>query len=965
MLICIFVNPSQGDDTDLFTVRVDPNVLIIMDNSGSMNEVIYHSSYNPLTIYSGAYTNGSIYVFYYSSYEKIDFTANGRTAGLLYGPGDDGSGVRYNGNYLNWIFWHATETERNNLPQKTRIQVAREVLDRLIRETTGVRFGLMQFDTDTTDHGGMLLAECGATTATLLTGVSNLRARTWTPLSETMIEAWEYFTGSNNSFYRGATYNSPIQYYCQKNFIILITDGEPTRDWTFPSWVLPAIAGQYDPTLQPGNSNNPFYLDGVAWYLNQNDARNDLSGRQNVITYAIGFAIDHPLLNRTANMGGGLYFTAHNADQLMAELQKVIMDIADKSFSYTSPTVPAVRTQHENYVYLTSFEPTERPFWRGYLSAHHLNLNGSLGGEIWEANDQLRNLSSSNRRIYTFAGGSLTPFTSANISKEILGVSTDAEKDTLIAHIRGVDVYDIDPIDGISNVDRRWKLGDIFHSNPVIVGSPSKTYRDAGFSGPGGFYNEHRKRTRIIIAGANDGMLHAFNAGNWSESLGAHDEGTGMEEWAFIPPSLLGNLKSMVTNHTYFVDSSPKVADVWFYSSPTDTTKTKDEWKTVLICGLRKGGKHYFALDITDTKNPIFLWEFPNPSDPRITNYSGFLNETLGQSWSEPAIGKVKIEIGTELYERWVAFLGGGFDPSERRDRDATIGRGFYVIDIKTGCILKEFTGLSGMQSALAAPPSAVDLDGDGFIDKVYIGDLGGRLWVFDVSFNPTTKKSDSQWNGKILFQAPGASAEKHSIYYQPAVAFDRFRIPWVYFGTGDRENPHDTSNPPERFYAVMDDGLGPYPRTEEDLKDVTSVNTFTQDPAKKGWFIRLEKGDGRHEKVLARPAVFNRLVYFTTYSYKDFNDPCRVEGDARLYILEYLSGGGAFLVDDYTDFLKPPSHRYEVIGEGIPSPPVITVDHKGEAIVIVGTTSGEVFARKAFSPVTNKELLYWREVVR
>lgn len=955
MVSFLMVPPLQGDDSVLFSVRVDPNVLIIMDNSGSMNEVIYHSNYDPYRNYSGDYVKGRIYRFYNSSYQKMNFTSNGRTAGLLYGPGDDNTGVRYDGNYLNWIFWHANESERNNLPQKTRIQVAREVLEQLIQNTTGVRFGLMQFDTVTTDHGGMLLAECGSPTAALLNGVRNLSATTWTPLSETMIEAWEYFSGSNRSYYRNAKYNSPIQYYCQKNFIILITDGEPTRDWTFPDWVLPAIAGQYDTTPQSGNSNYPYYLDGVAWYLNNSDARNNLSGQQNITTYTIGFGIDHPLLMRTAKKGGGFYFTAHDADQLMAELEKTLLDIADRSFSFTSPTVPAVRTHHENYVYLASFEPSEKPFWRGFLSAHPLNPDGTIGKAEWEANEKLRAVSSADRKIYTFLGGSMKNFTSANITKEILGVNDDLTRDRLVAHIRGVDVYDIDPVDGNSNVDRRSKLGDIFHSNPVIVGSPSKTFRDGGFSGPGGFYEEHKKRTRVIIVGANDGMLHAFNAGNWKESStpkdAGHDEGTGEEEWAFIPPSILGNLKSMINRHTYFVDSSPKVADVWFYDSPTDTTKTKEEWRTVLISGLRKGGKHYFALDITDTKNPKYLWEFTDPE--------------MGESWSEPAIGRVKVEVGGELYERWVAFIGGGFDPTETKDRNAVVGRGFFVIDIKTGHIIKRFTGLSGMTSCFPASPTAVDLNGDGYIDRVYIGDLSGKMWVFDVSFNSVDKKSDSRWDGKILFQAPASKTEKHPIFYQPAVAFDRFRIPWVYFGTGDRENPHDTSNPPERFYAIRDDGIGTHPLKEEDLKDVTGINTFTQDNTKKGWYIKLTRESGIHEKVLSKPAVFNRLVYFTTYRFKGSNDPCKVVGDAILYILEYLSGGGAFLVDHLTDLLGQPSHRSEVIGEGIPSPPVITIDSKGEAIVIVGTTSGEVFSRKAFSPPTNKELLYWREVVR
>ena len=226
------------------------------------------------------------------------------------------------------------------------------------------------------------------------------------------------------------------------------------------------------------------------------------------------------------------------------------------------------------------------------------------------------------------------------------------------------------------------------------------------------------------------------------------------------------------------------------------------------------------------------------------------------------------------------------------------------------------------------------------------------------------SSKNITDWDGKRLFAAPAVGAEKHPIYYQPAVAFDRYRIPWVYFGTGDRENPKDTSNPPERFYAIKDNGLENYPRTETDLKDVTSLNTFTQDPSKKGWYIQLEKTGQKLEKVFAKPSVFNRLVYFTTFAYTETADPCSVAGEAKLYVVEYISGGGALEVDNVSDLIGTPSQRSLPIGTGVPSAPVITVSLKSKASVVIGTTSGQVYSSEAFSPTTNKELLYWREVI-
>jgi type IV pilus assembly protein PilY1 len=485
----------------------------------------------------------------------------------------------------------------------------------------------------------------------------------------------------------------------------------------------------------------------------------------------------------------------------------------------------------------------------------------------------------------------------------------------------------------------------------VIVGSPSQFFKDQGFSDPGGFYEKLKNRTKVIIAGANDGMLHAFNTK------------TGNEEWGFIPYSLLKNLKLMTTTHTYYVDGSPKVADVWDYTiaiDPSGKTKKPIEWKTVLVCGLRKGGKHYFALDITDTLNPKYLWEFPKPADTETL-------ARLGQSWSEPAIGKVKIEEGNDLVERWAAFIGGGYDPyDQKKGTEAITGNVFFVIDIMTGEIIKEFSGLVLMRHSFTASPTTLDINSDGYVDKVYIGDLAGQMWVFDVSSDEITKKSNSQWTGKRLFKAPLEPLEKHNCYYQPAVAFDKYGNPWVYFGTGDKENPIDTKNPQERFYAVMDDGIEtetyPYPREEKHLKDVTNLNTFSIDKTKKGWYIKLEKSGDRLEKVLGKAAVFNKLLYFTTFFYNDKGDPCSVSGDSKLYIVEYLSGGGAFVLDDY---LKGnPSDRSRIIGGGVPSSPSITVNMKSKGSVIIGTTSGEFYSTKIYSPTAMKEILYWREVI-
>ena len=132
----------------------------------------------------------------------------------------------------------------------------------------------------------------------------------------------------------------------------------------------------------------------------------------------------------------------------------------------------------------------------------------------------------------------------------------------------------------------------------------------------------------------------------------------------------------------------------------------------------------------------------------------------------------------------------------------------------------------------------------------------------------------------------------------------------------------------------------------------------------KYGWYFLLERSGRQLEKVLARPAVFDNLVYFTTYTYTPARDLCSVAGVSKEYIVEYRSGGGALNVDELSDLSGPTSERSREIGTGAPSPPVISVSIKGGASVIVGSTSGQIYSSRAFSSGTMKQLLYWREVI-
>ena len=252
----------------------------------------------------------------------------------------------------------------------------------------------------------------------------------------------------------------------------------------------------------------------------------------------------------------------------------------------------------------------------------------------------------------------------------------------------------------------------------------------------------------------------------------------------------------------------------------------------------------------------------------------------MGETWSDPAIGKIKLSDNTDKY---VAFVGGGYDTASNNNIRQKV---FYVIDIDTGAKLWEYYNPGSvsddrqyMNFSLAASPTAVDLNGDGYIDRVYIGDVGGQLWKFDVS-TPRTVSGGviTNWTqaqkGKRFFIAapsqtnPPAAGEFYpaqAIYCPPTLAYDKRVISGFTFGTGDRNHPNNTSS--NRLYGIKDttevNGAAVMTQgsalAESSLTNMTSGSgTVTQ-----GWYVVLNS----NEKVLAAADMFDSIGFFTTFT--------------------------------------------------------------------------------------------------
>jgi type IV pilus assembly protein PilY1 len=341
--------------------------------------------------------------------------------------------------------------------------------------------------------------------------------------------------------------------------------------------------------------------------------------------------------------------------------------------------------------------------------------------------------------------------------------------------------------------------------------------------------------------------------------------------------------------------------------------------------------------------------------------------------------------------EKWVGLLGGGYSDclTTTNSSCATRGNGFFVLDLKTGSVIKRFSSAIysttppvtalAMAYQLPAPPAAVDTDNDSFVDTVYMGDLGNDVWRFklclkadDTVVAGVPVNCGTGTSGKWISTALLSSSNHYrKIFTQASVTRDYAGNMWVYVGTGDKMNP--TSNLGldgsgvqirDRFYAVIDNDLSTT-HTLSNLQDITTgvynptSPTCTSTPCS-GWYIDLSIGVG--EKILADPVVFQGIVYYTTYVPPSGTDVCDTSGSAYLYAIDYVTGAGKF---------GGTTPRYEFIGYGIPSSPIVSLNPYGGTDIYVSTSqkntdTPDTFVKKEITPtLTNynkTNLMMWRD---
>jgi type IV pilus assembly protein PilY1 len=827
----------------------------------------------------------------------------------------------YSGNYVNW--WYGPGSLR------TRLDVVQNVVDDLVDTLDGINVGLMDFNTYNFgdaegSNGGNVSVAMGpieTNRAAMKTTIANLTANASTPLAETLFEARQYFAGKAVTYGTGSApgsrtvgnpnvYDSPIDQACQNNFVVFLTDGEPTYDNQADAAIVAMtdsagktftqLAGSgtcdveawagIDFATPPGGQRSMCF-DDVAQFLYQGDASSSLADTQRVRTITVGFTVDLPVLKEAAERGNGrapgdsngVYFIANNAAQLSSAFSDIIGGISTTTASFASPAVSVNafnRTENLSDLFISVFKPSEGYHWPGNLKKYRLRDDGAIvDARNQRAVDPATGLFIDGTQSFWTAGGvfdgpdvekggaaNIIPVSRlvyTNISGNDLnstGNRVATGNPALTAAMLGTTATATAPL------RRDDLIGFINGTNP-ISGQPRKQMGDPLHSQPVSFIYGPGLRDGLVFVATNDGYLHALHAD------------TGVEQWAFMPREFLDDQIDLMENDDfpgkhYALDGPMRIQMIGDSDGVIETGE-----KVILYVGMRRGGSVYYALDITDPTDPQVLWRHDD------TTLVG-----LGQSWSPPVPTQVK--IGTITYP--VVVIGGGYATNEDTDTwtvggDA-VGNSIYIIQANAGGTVlwrgtknpgtgvTEAFNVSGrpqMDYSFPGEIRVLDMNGDKLMDRMYAGDMGGQVWRFDVT---NGNAAVDLVVGGVIAQlgiagdATPTLAENRRFYYAPDIAFVNTptqNFVHIGIGSGHREHPLGTVNS-DRFYAIRDVNVAPMDQpafnalsiiTEANLRAITSANTSILS-TDKGWRINLQPG----EKVLAEARTIANTVFFTTF---------------------------------------------------------------------------------------------------
>jgi type IV pilus assembly protein PilY1 len=890
--------------------------------------------------------------------------------------------------------------------------------------------------------------------------------KTYDPVSELYYAAVRYFKNQGNvpAWTAGnganaatlATYvdgfpvitdwDDPIQYSCQKNYVLGIGDANSHADKNLPGSVSnanePAKPAQVtaDATVNVITATdkvgalegitdlgtrynypdccttNSAYIAGLAYDSHTKDIRPDTEGaksvgKQTIATYWLdvlesgyetnnqyylaakygGFSVPDnfdpyartaPLdpawwhtngdaLNAT-NRRPDNYFTAARPDQMIAGLTSAFEKIAAdlRATSSAISTAQPQLTENGGVNFATSFDAGN---WTGDLVASVLKFD-ALGDSVtevkWSARSTLATQLGNGgwdqrRRVVSYAGGVGVPFRINSISagqKVLLNTSYGADDDSpeYLNYLRGDQSHEAGSTavtDPKGYRPRAYLLGDI-DSKSLVVGIPTEPWSDAFNKGYSAFQKANANRTPVVYVGANDGMLHAFN--------GTVDQAaSGAEIFAYVPSALYAGPSSPSTPHLdglallgnpttfahrYFVNAAPLVASVDFKKTVGATAGDPD-WRSILVGGLGKGGRSYYAIDVTDPSTMTsevavagkVLWEF---SDSR-----------LGFSYGRPQVFK------TAKYG-WVVAFASGYNNVD--------GRGYlFLVNPRTGVLLEVIgtgQGSTTNPAGLAQINASVPEFTDGTADAVYVGDLLGNLWRFDL-----TEDSAAAYPAPLLL----ARLTTQEGVAQPVTAPPQIwvhkdtKARYVMVGTGRLLGNSDVaSGQRQAFYAIID-GTGnkfntvdtlpagvdfPIERDElHPLQEAQLLSGFTTETDRPmGWFLDLNvSAGGIGERIYLEASAILGKVAFPTLLPN--GDVCAGGGSSRVFGLDFATG---------KTILVQNGQPVPYFTSNVAVTDAVFLSSGGKPKLVIGTSDGKVTTVGTnFTEEKRVRRLNWREI--
>ena len=572
--------------------------------------------------------------------------------------------------------------------------------------------------------------------------------------------------------------------------------------------------------------------------------------------------------------GRGKFVNAQTADELKLGMGSVLQDVLNQAGARAGNAFPAsTLSGTNNHVYRVSFQPG----WYGNVAKIQIDpTTGADITEVWSANTQLTSQLVvvpgvrdtpwfTERKIVTMTdSGTAVPFLWTSLSaaqQNALAPARPVRGQRVLEFLRGNRQFEGSRV-GQFRV-RGGPLGDIVNSQAIFVGKPNAPYSEGNDPGYTAFKSTFSARAARIYVGANDGMLHAF------------DDVTGNETFAFVPKALYRNdvtgLRGLALQdgalppfrHRYYVDATPRVVDV---------DSGGGIWKSLLVHGLGKGGRAYYAIDVTD---PAAI---TSESAAASKVKWEFTDTDMGFSYGRALLVKTRAFGG-----KWVAIIPVGYNNPSGEGK-------IFVVDAATGALLKTMstgTGTSANPSGLAHVSGYIRDFSNQLVEQIYGGDLLGNFWRFDVSAT-----DHNRWSVDLMARLTDASGAAQPVTTPPQIEVDATNgvDRWVFVGTGRLLHEDDFTNTQTQTMYALRDGTALNPLritgalTRSDLLEVTSIVGLATRPDK-GWFDDLPAGG----RIVTPPQAAISVVAYTAAFPQ--TDPCLTGQPARLFAREFSRG--------------------------------------------------------------------------